>query len=162
MSYKLDLSSLVMAAALSGCGLYAVQGNAQKDNIPTKARTEIWNSAVNIEVDVIWTVKDGPFKGTSAVPKGIRGSGLAVYDDESDKSYVLTAAHVFLPEDEEDYSLQIGNIYVSGKPAKVVKTNETFDLGLLVVEEVLPYHFSGKMAKEVNIGDLIAGAGFPR
>mgnify|MGYP001570406583 FL=1 len=77
--------------------------------------------------------------------------------------YVLTAGHV-LPTETELMGMKVTqtSITIENHPATIYKINETFDLGLVVLNgNVLKHHYTGQLAKSVQLGDLIVGAGYP-
>ncbi len=198
MDYKNGLACLGLAATLglgtTGCvrTVYvnseekpAVQAkatieekveNEKVHGISAKAREIILNSAVKIEARYTAeiTVKTGDEEKKEIEPQVVAGSGVAVYDDELKKTYILTANHIIPSEEEECGSLFFMVICskadmssvkysVDNFPAKVYKQNKTFDLALLEMESnPLPYTFKGKLAQSIDVGDLVAGAGFSR
>lgn len=130
-------------------------------DISPEARDSILNSAVKLEVEYVLEQQLGDI----TIPRFAHaaGSGVAVLDEETKKMYVLTAAHV-LPTETELMGMKVTqtSITIENHPAEIYKINETFDLGLVVLNgNVLKHHYTGRLAKKVQLGDLIVGAGYP-
>jgi|SRR3989344_3095836 len=99
-------------------------------------------------------------------------SGILLRDSQTEEDYILTAEHITANQtygcEEEGSSkkyikVKDGSITIAGFSANVVKENEEADLALLKVEgniaDATPYQ--GKIASEVNLGDLVIGTGYP-
>lgn len=129
--------------------------------ISPEARDTIINCVVKVEVEYTLEQKLGDI----TVPRFAHsaGSGVAVLDRQTDKMYILTADHV-LPTETELWGMKVvqTRITVENHPAEIYKRNETFDLGLLKLNgKFLEHHYTGTLAKKIQVGDLIAGAGYP-
>ncbi len=129
--------------------------------ISPEARDLILNCAVKVEVE--YTLEQ--HLGDITVPRFAHGygSGVAVLDQQTDKMYILTAHHV-LPTEKELFGMKVlkTRITIENHPAEIYKINETFDLGLLRLNgHFLEHDYTGTLAKKINVGDLIAGAGYP-
>ncbi|MBU0470025.1 MAG: serine protease [Nanoarchaeota archaeon] len=141
--------------------------NETKENdgvygISPEARDMLLDCAVKIEVEYALEKKIG-----ETVTKDFLnsyGSGFQKYDPESGKTYILTAYHV-LPTQKELLGMKVleTKITVENHPAEIVKLNKTFDLGMIKLNgNFLNRECKIKLAEKTKVGDLIAGAGYPR
>ncbi len=173
MADRFSFYSLILSmTALSGCARSAPQypNNQKKDNIGQQALEEILCPAVKVDVEGTFEIKFGN-TALSGTFSGPRGSGVAVYDDESKKSYVFTARHVIndnvineevLPGLVLRYTSTVKEIKVNGYTAVPVRKNKLYDIGMLEIQGgTLPCHFKGKLAQKVEVGDLVAVVGYP-
>jgi|SRR3989344_4820746 len=99
-------------------------------------------------------------------------SGILLRDSQTEENYILTAEHITANQTygckEEGSSkkyikVKDGSITVAGFSANVIKESEEADLALLKIEgniaDATPYR--GKIAGEVNLGDVVIGTGYP-
>ena len=178
MNYKNGVASMVLVAALGSGACAGRVGNGSTsrgsyDNVyelSNEAMDMILNSAVKVEREYEFEVVIGETK-TIGTAKG-SGSGVAIFDDESKKTYILTAGHLVPTKEEiclstgfftqECYKVLKKKMIVEGHTAEVVKHNETFDLALIKLSgKYLGHHFAGKLAESMEVGNKIVGAGYP-
>lgn len=106
------------------------------------------------------------------------GSGVLLRDSQTGDEYILTAEHMtpyspgeYYPckeehkgtKSEKKIKVLESNLTVKGLPARVVKRDEKIDQALLKIEGKIDSRLSyqGKIARQVQIGDYVMGAGFP-
>lgn len=179
MDHKNGIASVVLAAAIGSSACAGRVGGGESPSpdyenvygISDKARDMVFDSVVKIETEYDYESVDGETKTIGTT--GFYGSGVAIFDDETKDTYILTAGHL-LPTKEQVcvstgfftqkcYKVLKKRMTVEGHSAKVVKHNETFDLGLIKLSgKFLKHHFTGKLAGDLEVGDIVIGAGYTR
>ncbi|MEK6969230.1 MAG: serine protease [Nanoarchaeota archaeon] len=150
---------LALATALSGCASTQSRSNANHDTIlPNETIENILDASVKLEMAFAVTIDEE----TATVYSGTC-SGTVLYDQQTEQNYVLTAEHCCPPEGSFEGKEVLGrNIIIDEFSAEVVKKNSDYDLALLkLYTKNLPY-FNGKIAEQVEIGEIVAGASFPQ
>ncbi len=167
---------MVLAAALgsSACAGTNVKTVANDyENIyglSDTARDLVFNSAVKVDVEYEYEIIVGETKTAKSARSS--GSGVAIFDDESKRTYILTAGHIVPTKEQiciptgwftqECYKVLKKKMTVEGHPVEVVKHNKTFDIALIRLSgKFLKHHFTGKLAGDLEVGDKIVGAGYP-
>lgn len=133
MARKLDITmGCVVVAAVLGLS-YSVTTLALTEAVPIEASTYFVDFAEG------------------------EGSGVAIAPN-----LVLTAGHVVEKGvDEKDYKFTVSNKYHGPVSASVLWANQEYDLGLLLVDDYLPYYTSEIACKNAKLGDPITFVGYP-
>lgn len=128
--------------------------------------TNIYDSSLKVNRSL--TLEE---KCNSSLTMNHYASGILLRDSQTKENYILTAEHITVNQsyqcDEESPEKHVkvkgGSITVSGFSATVVKESEKADLALLKIEgniaDASPYN--GKIASQVNLGDVVIGTGYP-
>ena len=159
-------SSMFLYAALSGCAsAVKVPETARNDiheQFGAKTIEDIYSYAVRIEVlgSINKEEPDEPPKKIEI--KNFVGTGVSLPNN-----YVLTVAHVLPPPTTEYGNLTAVNTLLAGRySVKVIKVDPQKELALLQAEDCpekgcFESYFDGKIANVVNIGEVVATAGYP-
>ncbi len=163
----------LLVTSLSGCGGALYQQDVQEARrndvhrpFTSKTIDDVLKYAVKVEVRVTMkSTNPDQLSQLELERKHTRGSGTALSGN-----YVLTAAHL-LPEfmqviNNDEQLISNYEVFVQGQKAAVVKDDQEKDLALLKIEPcskkegcLKPY--TGTVANLINIGDVVAGAGYP-
>lgn len=188
MDYKNSLVSLVLGSTIVG-GCISNQTSLEGSKLPTgevkKIKTKVSvnknndliygispedrdmlvNSTVKIKAEYTLELKIGDIDSIMIV--GASGSGVAVLNEETQRTYILTADHV-LPTEKELCLRRRGclkvlktRLSVEDHLAEIVKRNETFDLALIRLSgNFIKQHYTGGLAEEVKDGEKAVSVGY--